>query len=164
MPVLLAAYAARHPAAHFSVPLLSFGIIGAGSVACVGSGLLSQVMPARTVAAGALALSGLCCVVSPVVLGSGSAGLRLGFLEFWGLVVVADSPLFSTLVARHAPEATRGTSLTIVNCLGFALTIVSIQLTSWLALRLGPEWFLVPLALGPVLGLWGLWRGREVVG
>ncbi|GAA3930621.1 MFS transporter [Hymenobacter algoricola] len=160
VPVLLTAYNARHPGAALSVPLLSFGIIGGGSLACVGSGLLSQVVPARAVAAGALALSGLCCLASPLVLGGNSPALLLGFLFFWGLVVVADSPLFSTLVARHAPEAARGTSLTIVNCLGFALTIVSIQLTGWLAPRLGPQLLFLPLAVGPALGLWALWRGR----
>jgi MFS family permease len=156
VPVLLASYHARHPAAELNVALLSFGIIGGGSLACVGSGLLSQVLPARTVAAGALALSGLCCLASPLVLGAGSAPVLLGFLFFWGVVVVADSPLFSTLVARSAPEAARGTSLTIVTCLGFALTIVSLQAVAWLTPRLGAHLLLLPLAVGPALGLWAL--------
>ncbi|GAA4008411.1 MFS transporter [Hymenobacter fastidiosus] len=160
VPVMLTFYNGQHPGAGISVPLLSFLIIGGGSLACVGSGLLSQVMPARAVATAALALSGLCCLASPLVLGGSSPALLLGFLFFWGLVVVADSPLFSALVARNAPAATRGTSLTIVNCLGFALTIVSIQLTGWLAPRLGPQLLFLPLALGPALGLWAL--GREV--
>ncbi|GAB3236964.1 MFS transporter [Hymenobacter seoulensis] len=156
VPVLLAAYNAAHPSVAFNVPLLSFLIIGVGGLACVGSGLLSQRLGPRPVATAALALSGLCCVVSPLFLKSASPALLLGFLFIWGLVVVADSPLFSTLVAQNAPEASRGTSLTIVNCLGFALTIVSIQFTSWLAHLVAPQYLYMTLAMGPALGLLGL--------
>nr|WP_317239081.1 MFS transporter [Hymenobacter sp. 5516J-16] len=160
VPVLLATYNRAHPGAELPVPLLSFLIIGVGSLACVGSGLLSQRLGPRPVATAALALSGVCCVVSPLMLGSGSVALLLGFLFFWGVVVVADSPLFSTLVAQHALAASRGTSLTIVNCLGFALTIASIQLTGLLSRSLNPRYLLLPLAIGPALGLLALWRGR----
>ncbi|MDQ2795136.1 MAG: MFS transporter, partial [Bacteroidota bacterium] len=108
-------------------------------------------------------LSGLCCLASVLVLGTGSGAVLGAFLGFWGLVVVADSPMFSTLVARHAPAETRGAALTIVNCLGFALTIGSIQLTSRLGPLLPPHLLLLPLAVGPALGLWALWRGRQLV-
>jgi hypothetical protein len=47
---------------------------------------------------------------------------------FLGMVVVADSPLLSTLVAQNAPAEIKGTTLTIVNSIGFAITIISIQL------------------------------------
>ncbi|RPD47976.1 MFS transporter [Hymenobacter sediminis] len=161
VPVLLAAYNRLHPGAELPVPLLSFLIIGVGSLACVGSGLLSQRLGPRPVATAALALSGVCCVGSPLVLGSGSVALLLGFLFFWGVVVVADSPLFSTLVAQHAPAASRGTLLTIVNCLGFALTIASIQLTGLLARSLPPQYLLLPLAVGPALGLLALLKAKS---
>ncbi|RSK43679.1 MFS transporter [Hymenobacter perfusus] len=163
VPVVLAAFQARHPAAALPVPLLSFGIIGGGSLACVGAGLLARRLGPGRVAATALALSGACCLASGLVLGGGSAVGLVAFLAFWGLVVVADSPMFSTLVARHAPAESRGAALTIVNCLGFALTIGSVQLTGWLAPRLPPQLLLLPLALGPALGLWALWRGRKEV-
>lgn len=162
VPVVLAAFQARHPAVALPVPLLSFGIIGGGSLACVGAGLLARRLGPSRVATTALALSGACCLASGLVLGGGSAVGLVAFLAFWGLVVVADSPMFSTLVARHAPAESRGAALTIVNCLGFALTIVSVQLTGWLAPRLPPPLLLLPLALGPALGLWALWRGRWV--
>jgi MFS family permease len=153
VPLMLTGYNQAHPAAALPVSACSFGLIGAGSLACVGAGLLSRVVPARTLALTALALSGGCCLASPWVLGSASAGGLLGFLLFWALVVVADSPMFSSLVAQSAPETTRGTALTIVNCLGFALTIASIQCTSWLAGRLPAHTLFLVLALGPVLGL-----------
>lgn len=119
----------------------------------MGSGLLSRTVAPRTLALTALALSGLCCLVSPLVLGGASAELLLGFLLFWGVVVVADSPMFSSLGAQNAPAEARGTALTIVNCLGFAITVVSLQLMSWLTARLQVPYLFLVLALGPALGL-----------
>jgi hypothetical protein len=71
---------------------------------------------------------------------------------FWGVAVVADSPLFSTLVARHTEPSARGTALTIVNCIGFSISIVSIQLLTALKGVVNPSYLLAPLGLGPALG------------
>ncbi|SET48387.1 hypothetical protein SAMN04487998_1978 [Hymenobacter actinosclerus] len=49
----------------------------------------------------------------------------------------------------------------LVTCLSFALTIASLQLTSRLVPLLDPRHLLAALALGPLLGLWGL-LGRGV--
>lgn len=153
VPVMLSAYQQKFPAAAVPVPLLSFVIIASGGLACVASGLLSQRLGAKKVATAALALSGLCCLASPLFLMNSSIVLLVLFLLFWGLVVVADSPLFSTLVAQHAPEATRGTSLTIVNCIGFSITIISIQLLSFLSVHTNVQYIFMLLAIGPVAGL-----------
>jgi cytochrome c biogenesis protein CcdA len=53
------------------------------------------------------------------------------------MVVVADSPLLSTLVAQNAQAEIKGTTLTIVNSIGFAITIISIQLIDLSGLRNG---------------------------
>ena len=86
--------------------------------------------------------------------------MLLLYLLFWGLVVVADSPLFSTLVAQAAPEQSRGTSLTIVNCIGFSITIISIQLVNFLMQRFDTRYGFVVLALGPLMGLIALYKKR----
>ncbi|SMC00108.1 major facilitator superfamily MFS_1 [Hymenobacter roseosalivarius DSM 11622] len=153
LPLMLTTYNSAHPGANLPVSLLSFLLIGAGGLACMGSGLLSLIIAPRTVATTALALSGLCCLVSPLVLRSHSGGFFLSFLFCWGLVVVADSPMFSSLVAQSAPDASRGTALTIVNCIGFALTVVSIQVTSWLSDYVQAQDLYLLLAVGPALGL-----------
>ena len=70
----------------------------------------------------------------------------------WGVTVVGDSPQFSTLNAQSAPRAPVGSALTIANCIGFAITIASIQLLNVFGDRLGAALFL-PLVLGPVFGL-----------
>ena len=45
----------------------------------------------------------------------------------------SDSPQFSTLNARFAPREFVGSALTIVTCIGFSLTIASIEMVSVLA-------------------------------
>jgi len=70
------------------------------------------------------------------------------------MAVIADSPLFSTMVAQNCEAQSIGTALTIVNCLGFSLTIVSIQLLNAIINNnFYPEYAFMILALGPIIGL-----------
>jgi MFS family permease len=163
VPLMLSAYLRYHPNIDFNIPLLSFLIIGSGSIACVLSGLLSQVYGAKRIAAISLFLSGICCLLSPLILAGGSIYLLLGFLFFWGWVVIADSPLFSTLVAQNAPEENRGSSLTIVNCIGFSITIISIQLINRVSNNDNSRFVYLLLAIGPLLGLAGLFAKKKVL-
>ena len=75
-------------------------------------------------------------------------------LMIWGFAVLADSPQFSALVAAHSERDKVGTSLTLVNCIGFALTIPSIELTTRLAALWEPRCVLLLLLPGPILGVW----------
>ena len=138
--------------ADLNIPLWSFCIIAAGSVGCVWGGVTSLKHGSAKVAAVQLSASGICCLLSPLMFFA-SLPIFLAFLIFWGIVVVGDSPQFSTLNAQNAPKERVGSALTIANCIGFAITIISIlllsELTSWLA----PQFWLLPLALGPLLGL-----------
>lgn len=156
VPVMLSSYMSTHPQFDFNIPILSFLIIGLGGLACVLGGYVSQSFGTKKVAATALFLSGICCVLYPFIYSMGSGFLFIGFLVFWGLVVIADSPLFSTLVAQNAAAETKGTALTIVNSIGFAITIISIQLINVLSEVLDVKYLFVVLALGPVLGLLAL--------
>ena len=88
----------------------------------------------------------------------------LGFMLVWGITVVGDSPQFSALNAQNAPRELVGSALTIANCIGFSITIFSIQLLNWLAAATIPALVFLPLAPGPVLGLIALaplMRGRD---
>lgn len=156
VPVMLATYQSYYPAVTMNIPLLAFCIIGSGGFACVISGFLSQVFAAKKIAAIALFLSGTCCILSPLFLSNSSVIVFIIFLFCWGLAVIADSPLFSTLVAQNAPEESRGTSLTIVNCIGFTITIISIQLLNFLLKHNDPRYVYMILAIGPALGLFAL--------
>ena len=102
-----------------------------------------------------LAASGLCCLLSPLLFHAAPL-LFLAFLLFWGVVVVGDSPQFSALNARHAPRDQVGSALTIANCIGFGISIVSIQLLNSVAGSIPPHYLFLLLVPGPIFGLWSL--------
>ncbi|MDT0648055.1 MFS transporter [Zunongwangia sp. F260] len=158
VPVALQIYREIHPGAIFNIPLLSFIIIGSGGIACVLGGYISANFGIRKTAATALFLSGCCCLLSPLLLLQNSPTAVIVFLIFWGLMVVADSPLFSTLVAQNAIAESRGTALTIVNSIGFGITILSIQILNFLTEVIDPIYLFVVLATGPTFGLRSLFR------
>ncbi|RDY60217.1 MFS transporter [Flagellimonas nanhaiensis] len=160
VPVLLSIYMEWHGIALFRISFWSFWIIAIGGLACVLGGYISQRYGVKYTAATALTLSGICCLLSPLALLFASPAIFLLFLLFWGMVVIADSPLFSTLVAQSAPPDVKGTALTIVNCIGFAITIVSLQVISALQDLIAPHLLFLILALGPLFGLLGLFRNR----
>ena len=138
-----------------AVSAATFWAIAAGFVGCVGGGLLVRRFGSARVAWLQLATSAMCCVVSPWMLGA-PLTVFAGWLLLWGATVAGDSPQFSTLTAQNAPQAVVGSVLTFTNCIGFAISIVSIELF----VRASGVWPLsqvLPwLALGPVIGLWML--------
>ena len=79
------------------------------------------------------------------------------------MVVIADSPMFSTLVAQNAEAEIKGTALTIVNCIGFAITIISIQLLNSMQFVLDSKNIYLLLAIGPMLGLIALKNNRNPI-
>ncbi|WP_317039543.1 MFS transporter [Rufibacter roseus] len=158
IPVMLALYQVNNSKGQeLSFPLWAFAIIAVGAVACVAGGYVSQkVGSARTAFVG-LAISMVCCLLSPWLF-TLSLPLFLGYLLVWGFTVVMDSPQFSALVAQAAPSQTKGTALTIVNCIGFAITIVSIQFLQGVQVYVKAEYQFMFLAIGPLLGLLSMRR------
>ena len=162
VPIILKTYSFRHSEAIINIPFWSFLTIGMGGLACVIGGYLAQIAGAKRIALLALLLSALCCLLSPLMFTIASESLFLAFLLFWGMVVVADSPLFSTLVAKNVPAEIQGTALTIVNCIGFSITIISIQLLNHLYVITNPLYIYTILAFGPILGILASLQKRNV--
>ena len=156
VPALLAAYAQSRGLAGFPVSLWSFFIIGAGAAGCILGGIVSRLVGSLAVAFAQLAVSGLCCLLVPWAFRL-PPGLFLPFLLVWGIAVVGDSPQYSALSARTAPPEQVGSALTLMNCVGFAVTIGSIQLLAHLMGRLPLPYLLPLLAFGPLFGLRQLW-------
>ena len=156
VPVILKHYAQLHPETDLNIPILSFSVIGIGGLACIIGGYLSQRVGAKKTAFTALLLSCICCLISPFAFNINSDIFFIGFLLFWGMVVIADSPMFSTLVAQNVEAEIKGTALTIVNCVGFAITIISIQLLNSLQYLIDASFIYILLAIGPIFGLIGL--------
>jgi MFS family permease len=161
VPIMLTSYNSNYPSAKLNVPLMSFLIIASGGISCAVSGIIAQHYNAKKIATISLFLSCICCLTSPFFLFSNSVFLLILFLFIWGIVVIADSPLFSTLIAQNAPAESRGTSLTIVNCIGFAITIISIQLISFLSDKINSQYIYLLLAIGPILGLFALLNRKK---
>lgn len=148
-----AVLAARTP--QLNVPLWAFFVIAAGAIGCVAGGLVSLRAGSARVAFAQLAASGACCIASPLLLLAPPAPL-LAFLVLWGIVVVGDSPQFSALNAANAPRGWVGSGLTIGNCIGFGITIGSIQLLNAAAGIVPAEYLFLLLAPGPLLGLFAM--------
>lgn len=161
VPIILNTYSIEHPQSAFNIPLLSFLIIGIGGFSCVLGGYLAQIFGTKRTALIALLLSCGCCIFSPLIFATQSESFFIGFLLFWGMVVIADSPLFSTLVAQNASAEIKATALTIVNCIGFSITIISIQLLNVLQDSMNPRYIYTILALGPILGLIALYEKKK---
>lgn len=151
IPVWLAVYAANQGIAP-SIPFWTFLVIAAGSLGCVLGGVLSSRIGSARVAAMQLGVSGLCCLLSPFLF-SLNPSIVLAFLLVWGVTVAGDSPQFSAMNAEFAPRELVGSALTIVNSLGFLITVFSLQLIASLLPVIDMQyifWLLIP---GPILGL-----------
>jgi MFS family permease len=138
-----------------SVPLWTGIVIMLGAVSCAAGGLLSEKYGSKKVAFTALLVSGVCCLLSPFLFQFGVL-IFLGGWCLWGMAVTADSPQFSNLVASAAPPEVKGTGLTLVNCIGFGITILSIQLIATITQVLPPYYSFLILGIGPLFGLWQL--------
>ena len=138
----------------------AFAVLASGVLGCVVGGLLAQRLGSARIAAFQLALSGLCCLASPWALTAPGWVFAL-WLLVWGITVAGDSPQFSALTAQNAPRQAVGSVLTLTNSLGFAISIISIELFVRLAQRHPLADVLPWLAVGPALGLMALsplWR------
>ena len=158
IPVMLIAYSKIHQLNDINIALWSFLIIAIGSISCIAGGYISERIGVKNTARTSLLLSGICCLLSPLFFMIDIPVVFILFLFIWGAVVIADSPLFSTLVANNAIPEFKGTALTIVNCIGFSITIVSIELINTLNTNANVIYIFTVLALGPVIGLLKLYK------
>jgi MFS family permease len=154
LPLLLLTYSNNNDSA-LNVPLWSFLVIVSGFFGSAIGGIVSARLGSARVAAVQLAISGVCCLLSPILFNS-SPTVFLSFLLLWGITVIGDSAQFSALNAENAPREYVGSALTIVNSIGFLITIFSIQLASAMLAQIGPQYIFLLLVPGPIIGLWML--------
>jgi predicted MFS family arabinose efflux permease len=135
----------------------AFWAVAAGFVGCVAGGLAARRFGSARVAQVQLATSGACCLVAPLLLAA-PLPLFFAWLLLWGATVAGDSPQFSTLTAQNAPPQVVGSVLTFSNSIGFAISVVSIELFV-AAAQAWPLAAVLPwLAVGPAMGLWMMRR------
>ncbi|WP_017326060.1 MFS transporter [Synechococcus sp. PCC 7336] len=140
--------------------LAGFGIVAIGGVGSVVAGVLADRWGRTSVTLASLAASGSCallvgfCFHAPLL-------LTLVCL-LWGFAVVADSAQFSTAITELGDPRYVGTALTVQTSLGFLLTLFTIRMIPPLVEAWGWEWAFWILALGPVFGIWNMWRLRQL--
>lgn len=151
--VLMPAVLATRLATAREVSWAAFGVLGAGALGCVAGGLAARRFGSARVAGVQLAASGLCALAAPWMLGA-PGPLFAAWALLWGITVAGDSPQFSALTATNAPRESVGSVLTLVNSIGFAISVLSIEAFVRWASVAGLATVLPWLALGPAAGLW----------
>ena len=160
LPALLTLYAQHHTDFLFNKSIWAFLGIGAGFLGCAGGGLLALRVGSRPVAVVYLMVSCGCTALIPLMIYA-SPGVFLGFLTLYGIALAGDSPQLTTIISTNVPDEIRGSLLTLVTCIGFSITVISIQSLAWLLAYSGGSvwafWLLLP---GPLVGIWGLMNKR----
>jgi MFS family permease len=142
--------------------VIAFGAIGvAGMAGSVAAGRLADRFGRTAITSGALAISGACCLVSPLAFTAGTP-VMAGLLVVWGASVIADSAQFSAASTELAKPRYAGSVLALQLALGFALTVASIRFVPVLADVIGWRFALLPLAVGPILGTVAMVRLRTL--
>jgi MFS family permease len=143
------------------VPTATFAIIAIGGAGSWVAGILADRHGKEIVAGGAMAISGVCAALTPLIFGL-TPWIVVPVFLVWGATVIADSAQFSALVTETADDEYRGTALTLQTAVGFLLTLVTIRGVAWLADTVGWQWSFMWLAIGPIFGIWAMARLRRV--
>ncbi len=141
--------------------LTAFFVIGAGATGCVLAGLAADRFGRTAVTSWAMGVSGACCLTIGLLFG-GSPTLLLVVAVVWGATIVADSAQFSACVTELSDPRYVGTALTVQTCVGFLLTMASIELVPRVAGAVGWRWAFAVLAPGPALGILAMLRLRRL--
>ena len=121
------------------------------------AGYLADRLGKARVAMWAMIASAACAALTVAVFGAAPFWLY-ALVMVWGFAVVADSAQFSALVSEHAPREHGGTALTLQTCVGFLLTMVTIELLPRLAEATSWQYASLLLVPGPLLGAWVMQR------
>ncbi|MFN8580132.1 MAG: MFS transporter [Gemmatimonadaceae bacterium] len=143
------------------VSAASFGAIAIGGAGCVWGGSVADRRGREWLVTLAMAVSGSCAILSAAVF-AGPFWIVVLLALVWGWFVIADSAQFSVLVTESVPAHAVGTALTVQTCVGFLLTLVTIQGAAVLAARIGWQWTFPGLALGPALGIAAIRRLKAI--
>lgn len=159
IPAFLAAsaLATGRPPDESTLALTVFLVIAFGAAGCVWGGVAADRRGRERVIMIALAASGSCALLA-----GGFFGLDLRatatMVAVWSFFVIADSAQFSALVTESVPAHAVGTALTMQTCLGFLLTLISIQLVPPVVARAGWGVAFAMLGLGPIAGIMAIRR------
>lgn len=157
-----AALSSRGEAAAANLPsLIAFAAIGSGAISLAGGGWIADRIGRTAFTAIMLATSGAMCLVSGFLFFA-PLWLIVVAVVVWGIAASGDSAQFSTAITELSPHGRAGTMLTLQTAIGFALTLVTIQLVPVFASWWGWQFAMMPLAIGPAFGLVSMLRLRRL--
>lgn len=136
--------------------LMAFIIIAAGALSCGIAGWVADRIGKAELTIIAMAVSGISALLFAFTFG-GNVWVTVAVSIIWGIAIIPDSAQFSVLVADHAQGDQAGSLLTFQTALGFALTIVTVQLAPVVADIVGWPVMMGLLALGPAFGIASMW-------
>ncbi len=140
--------------------LAAFASIAIGGLGSGLAGALADRWGRTTITIGSMIISGSCCLTVGLLFGQ-APYLTVALCLVWGFAIVADSAQFSASVTELSDPAYIGSALTLQVCLGFLLSMVTIRLLPSFVDILGWRWAFAPLALGPMLGSWSMYRLKK---
>jgi MFS family permease len=144
-----------------SPALATFVIVASGVLGAMLGGWVADRLGRTLVTMAAMLISGLCAVVMGFLFGGPLAPIML-LGVVWGISIIADSAQFSASATELSDRSLIGTMLTVQTCLGFLLTMVSIQLLPWVEALVGWRYVFAFLAAGPFLGVIAMGRLRSM--
>ena len=140
--------------------IVTFAVIGIGGIGSFMAGKLADNWGRTTLTIGSLVISATCALFIGQFYG-GSPILLTALALIWGFTIVADSAQFSACVSELCQPEFIGTALTLQTSLGFLLTLISIRLTPTIENVVGWQWTFAFLVIGPLVGIWAMWRLRQ---
>ncbi|MDO6801564.1 MFS transporter [Wenyingzhuangia sp. 1_MG-2023] len=154
VPLLISTYTQENEL-DINNSLLSFIVIGVGAFGCVLAGKVANRKGSLSVAQWALYGSLFCCLLCPFSFYLSPIFFYI-FLIIWGITVVADSPLLSTLINNRCLQNYNGTALTLSTSIGFIFTIISISFFNYLLQFISIPFVFLLLAIGPLASILAL--------
>lgn len=140
--------------------IAGFSVIAIGGVGCVLAGALADRLGRTRLTVWSLGLSGTCALLAGLLIESPL--LLTALCLVWGFAVVADSAQFSAAVSELTDKRYVGSALTIQTCMGFLLTVVTIQIVPPIVDMVGWRWSFILLTLGPIFGIWSMRQLRTL--
>ncbi|MBO1212183.1 MFS transporter [Staphylococcus nepalensis] len=141
--------------------LVAFGSIGvAGGLGCVIGGVVSDKIGRSNLTISAMTISALCAIFIGFTFGL-YFWLTILLALIWGMSVVADSAQFSAAVSDFSEVKSTGTALTFQMCIGYLITIGSINLIPLFKDFIGWEWVFTTLSVGPIIGIIAMSKFKE---
>jgi len=140
------------------VSLTAFGIFLVGAIGTGFGGRISDKYGRTKFNIIMLLVSG----TSSILIGFAFPNLALMLIIalIWGLVVIPDSPQYSTMITELSDKKLMGTALTLQTAIGFFIAIISIQIVPFVVEQFSWKFAFSFLFMGPVFGIIALLKLR----